>query len=43
MRRIDQILDKVHQQGIHSLTRQERNILKQATEAEQQRPVVVSN
>lgn len=35
--RIDQILDKVHQQGIHSLTRQERNILKQATEAEQQR------
>jgi membrane associated rhomboid family serine protease len=35
--RIDQILDKVHQQGIHSLTRQERNTLKQATEAEQQR------
>ncbi len=35
--RIDQILDKVHEQGIHSLSRQERNILKQATEAEQQR------
>lgn len=35
--RIDQILEKVHQQGIHSLTRQERNTLKQATEAEQQR------
>jgi membrane associated rhomboid family serine protease len=35
--RIDQILDKVHEQGIHSLTRQERNILKRATEAEQQR------
>jgi len=35
--RIDQILEKVHQQGIHSLTRQERQTLKQATEAEQKR------
>ena len=34
---LDRILQKVHESGIHSLTRKERNILKQATEAEQRR------
>jgi membrane associated rhomboid family serine protease len=33
---IDRILDKVHTQGIKSLTRKERSILKRATELEQQ-------
>jgi membrane associated rhomboid family serine protease len=33
---IDRILDKVHKQGIKSLTRKERSILKRATELEQQ-------
>lgn len=34
---LDQILEKVHNQGVHSLTRKEKNILKQATEAERRR------
>jgi len=34
---LDHILQKVHDSGIHSLTRKERNILEQATEAEQKR------
>lgn len=33
---IDRILDKVHKQGIKSLTRKEKSILKRATELEQQ-------
>lgn len=32
---VDQILDKVHKHGMKSLTRKEKNILKQATEKEQ--------
>ena len=32
---IDRILDKVHRSGITSLTRYEKKILRQATEAEQ--------
>ncbi len=34
---LDRILDKVHRQGIHSLTRSEKKTLKQATEAERKR------
>jgi len=34
---LDQILDKVHREGIHSLTRREKKILKQATDAERSR------
>lgn len=34
---IDDILDKVHREGIGNLTRQERKILKQATEIERKR------
>lgn len=34
---IDRILEKVHQQGIHSLTSKEKKILKKATELEQSR------
>jgi len=34
---LDQILDKVHREGIHSLTRREKKILKQATDAERKR------
>jgi len=34
---VDDILDKVHRQGIHSLTRREKRILKQATDAERRR------
>ncbi len=34
---LDRILDKVHKSGIHSLTSQEKKILKQATRAEQMR------
>jgi len=33
---IDRILDKVQKQGIKSLTRKEKSILKRATELEQQ-------
>jgi len=29
---VDRILDKVHQHGIHSLTRKEKQILQKATE-----------
>lgn len=36
---LDRILDKVHQSGIHSLTAKEKKVLKQATEAEQQRNI----
>lgn len=36
-KKLDQILAKVHEQGIHSLTSQERQLLKKATEAEQRR------
>ena len=32
---LDRILDKVHKSGIHSLTRKEKKVLKQATRAEQ--------
>ena len=32
---LDRILEKVHNQGIQSLTSKEKNILKQATKAEQ--------
>jgi membrane associated rhomboid family serine protease len=34
---LDRILQKVHESGIYSLTAKEKNILKQATEAEQKR------
>ena len=34
---LDRILQKVHESGLHSLTHKEKNILKQATEAEQRR------
>lgn len=34
---LDQILEKVHKAGIHSLTSKEKKILKQATEAERMR------
>ncbi|MFC1635245.1 rhomboid family intramembrane serine protease [Planctomycetota bacterium] len=34
---VDRILEKVHNSGIQSLTRKERNILKEATKAEQMR------
>ncbi len=34
---LDRILEKVHKNGIHSLTSKEKKILKQATEAEQTR------
>jgi membrane associated rhomboid family serine protease len=34
---VDRILQKVHRQGIHSLTSKEKRILKKATEAEQRR------
>jgi len=34
---LDEILDKVHREGIHSLTRREKKILKQATDAERSR------
>jgi len=34
---VDRILQKVHDQGIHSLTSREKRILKKATEAEQRR------
>jgi len=34
---VDRILQKVHDSGIHSLTSQEKRILKKATEAEQNR------
>ena len=34
---LDRILEKVHNQGIHSLTRKEKKVLKQATEAERRR------
>jgi membrane associated rhomboid family serine protease len=34
---VDRILEKVHNQGIHSLTSKEKKILKQATKAEQMR------
>lgn len=34
---VDRILKKVHDQGLHSLTRQEKKILRQATKAEQMR------
>ena len=34
---LDQILEKVHREGIHSLTRREKKILKQATETERKR------
>jgi len=34
---VDRILQKVHDSGIHSLTAQEKRILKKATEAEQRR------
>ena len=34
---VDRVLQKVHKQGLHSLTRQEKKILKQATKAEQMR------
>ena len=34
---LDQILQKVHDSGLHSLTPKEKKILKQATEAEQKR------
>ena len=37
LKEIDRVLEKVHNSGIHSLTRTEKNILKRATEAEQQR------
>jgi membrane associated rhomboid family serine protease len=33
---VDRILEKVHESGIHSLTRKEKSILKEATEREQQ-------
>jgi membrane associated rhomboid family serine protease len=36
---LDEILEKVHRAGIHSLTRREKKILKQATEAEQKRDI----
>jgi hypothetical protein len=34
---LDDILDKVHREGIHSLTRREKRVLKQATELERRR------
>jgi membrane associated rhomboid family serine protease len=34
---LDNILDKVHREGIHSLTRREKRVLKQATELERRR------
>jgi len=34
---LDEILEKVHREGIHSLTRREKKILKQATDAERSR------
>jgi len=34
---LDNILDKVHRSGIHSLTRREKRVLKQATELERKR------
>lgn len=34
---LDQILEKVHNQGVHSLTRKQKRVLKQATEAERRR------
>lgn len=36
---VDRILDKVHRQGIHSLTTQEKQILQEATRREQQAAV----
>ena len=35
---VDRILAKVHEQGIHSLTRRERQILHEATEQQQRSP-----
>ncbi len=37
LQEIDRVLEKVHNSGIHSLTRAEKSILKRATEAEQKR------
>ncbi len=37
---VDRILQKVHDQGIHSLTSKEKRILRKATEAEQRRYMV---
>ena len=34
---LDRILDKVHQSGIHSLTAEEKRMLKRATKVEQER------
>ncbi len=34
---LDNILDKVHRSGVHSLTRREKRVLKQATELERKR------
>jgi hypothetical protein len=34
---LDRILEKVHQQGLHSLTLNEKRTLKKATKAEQKR------
>jgi hypothetical protein len=34
---VDRILQKVHDSGLQSLTRKEKNILKEATKAEQMR------
>jgi membrane associated rhomboid family serine protease len=36
---LDRILEKVHKSGLHSLTRQEKNTLKDATEIERQRNI----
>lgn len=36
-RQVDQILEKVHRSGVHSLTRKERATLRKATELEQRR------
>jgi membrane associated rhomboid family serine protease len=37
LKEIDRVLEKVHNSGIHSLTRSEKSILKRATEADQKR------
>jgi hypothetical protein len=34
-REVDRILDKVHREGIHNLSRREKNILQEATRREQ--------
>jgi hypothetical protein len=39
---VDQILDKVHAQGMHSLTWRERRILRKATERQRQRDLEVA-